>query len=84
MIIATASVVRPLTPEQSNRMLQTWAELEVRSAEDQSAERLCCYTAADGSSGATIEKVAGPEAAAAVQLETAMPAVLKGMEHLNA
>ena len=103
MLIATTWKSRPLTAAQANRMMEVWAKLEARTAEDPSVERLCWYIAADGSSGVSVEKVNDADAAAAfglevclalnefleleskivLDMETAMPAILKSMEHVN-
>jgi len=103
MLVASTWKARPLSPDQANRMMQTWGKIEAKQAEDPSSERLCWYIATDGSSGGTVSKVSDPDAAAAFELETslalgefleidskivldldaAMPAILKGMEHIN-
>ena len=103
MLVCSTWKARPLSPEQANRMMETWAKIEAAQAEDASSERVCWYINTDGSGGLTVSKVADADAAAAVELETslalgefleleskivldldsAMPAILKGMERVN-
>ncbi len=103
MLIASTWKSRPLTAAQANRMMEVWAKIEARTAENPSIERIGWYIAADGSSGVSLDKVSDPDAAAAYHLEislalnefieieskivldldAAMPAILKGMEHIN-
>ena len=103
MLVCATWKARPLSPEQSNRMMETWGKLEADEAASASSERLCWYIYADGSGGMTVSKVTDADAAAALQLETslalsefleldsrvvldldsAMPAIIKGMERVN-
>jgi hypothetical protein len=53
-------------------MMDTWAKLEAKQAEDSSSERLCWFLNADGSGGVTISKVNDADAASALQLETSL------------
>lgn len=72
MLVASTWKARPLSPDQANRMMQTWGKIEAKQAEDPSSERLCWYIATDGSSGVTVSKVSDPDAAAAFELETSL------------
>ncbi len=72
MLVCTTWKARPLSPDQAQRMMDTWAKTEAKEAEDTSGERLCWYIAADGSSGVTVSKVTDPDAATALMLETAL------------
>lgn len=103
MLVMTTWKARPLTPEQSNRMMNVWGKIEAGMAENASVERQCWYLATDGSCGVTVVKAVDVEAASAFELETslalgeflefeskvvldmdtAMPAILKGMEYIN-
>jgi hypothetical protein len=104
MLVCTSWKARPLSVDQTNRMMERWSKLEAAQAEDTSSERLCWYLFADGSGGFTVNKVTDPDAAVAFELElalalseflelktdicvdldTAMPAILKGIERINA
>jgi hypothetical protein len=103
MLIGTTWKARPLSPEQTNRLMARWGKLEASIAENPSVERLCWYMTADGTAGVTVDKVVDADAAAALNLEaclalgefleldsrivldleTAMPAILKAVEHVN-
>ena len=103
MLVCTTWKARPLSPDQSERMMQTWGKIEASTAESTSVERVCWYIASDGSGGMTVVKAVDPDAASAFELETslalgefleleskvvldldaAMPAILKGMEYIN-
>lgn len=72
MLVCTTWKGRPLSPEQSQRMMDTWAKTEAKEAEDSSTERLCWYIAADGSGGMTVVKVADADAAVALMLEVSL------------
>ena len=72
MLVCTTWKARPLSPDQSQRMMETWAKTEAKEAEDSSSERLCWYIASDGSSGVTVSSVSDPDAATALMLETAL------------
>lgn len=104
MLLCTTWKARPLSPEQSDRMMQTWGKIEANMAENPSVERACWYIYSDGSGGMTVVKAVDVEAATAFELETslalgeflemeskvvldldtAMPAILKGMEYIQA
>ena len=49
MIVCTTWKSRPLSPDQTKRMMDVWAKTEARTTESTSSERLCWYIAADGS-----------------------------------
>lgn len=72
MIVCTTWKARPLSPEQTNRMMEVWAKTEAREAEDPTSERLCWYIASDGSSGITISRFDGGDAALAAGLEISL------------
>ena len=103
MFVCTTWKARPLSPEQSQRMMEIWGKTEAREAEDPTSERICWFINADGSGGLTVSKFLDAEAANAAGLETslalsefleldskivldldeAMPAIIKGMEYAN-
>jgi hypothetical protein len=103
MLVCTTWKARPLTREQTNRMMQTWGKLQAAMDENPSVQRLSWYIFDDGSGGITITKYLDVEAASAIALETslalseflefdskvvldqetAMPAILKAVEHVN-
>lgn len=72
MIVCTTWKARPLSPEQSKRMMEVWAKLEAKEAADTNAERLGWYMAADGSGGVTIVKYVDPDTAAVNGLEVSL------------
>jgi hypothetical protein len=72
MYVMTTWKVRPLSPEQSRRMMDVWAKSEAKESESTSAERVCWFISGDGSSGVTVSKVTDPEAANALALETSL------------
>lgn len=72
MLVCSTWRARPLSPDQSKRMMEVWAKTEARSAENTSTERLCWYIAADGSSGVTVSRVTDADAAAAEMLEISL------------
>ena len=104
MLVCTTWKSRPLSPEQTNRMMATWGKIEAQMAENPSVERQCWYITSDGQAGMTVVKATDIEAATQFELETcialeefleletkvvldmdtAMPAILKGIEHINA
>lgn len=103
MLLCTTWKARPLSPEQSNRMMAVWGKIEANMAENSAVERQCWYLNSDGSGGMTVVKANDVEAATAFELETslalgeflemdskivldldtAMPSILKGMEYVN-
>lgn len=104
MYIRTTWTARPLTPEQTNRMMAVWGKLEASLAANPTFERVCWFIDADGSGGVTIAKTTDADGAAALGLEqslalgeflvldskivldldSAMPAILAGVGHMNA
>lgn len=68
MYICTTWKTRPLTPEQTNRMMATWGKQEAAAAANPSSERVCWFISVDGTSGVTIDKVKDAEAAIAAGL----------------
>lgn len=72
MLLCTTWKARPLSPEQTNRMMAAWGKLEARSAEDPNTERLCWYLNMDGSGGFTVSRVADETAAQQLGLETSL------------
>ena len=72
MIVCTTWKQRPLTPEQSNRLMTTWGKLEAAMAEHPDSERLAFYLFADGTGGVAIEKYHDIDAANAFGLEAAL------------
>lgn len=103
MLICTSWKARPLSPDQTNRLMATWGKLEAGLAENTSVERVCWYIFSDGSGGVTVDKAVDVAAATAytlevslalsefldveskvaLDLESAMPAILKAVEHIN-
>ncbi len=65
MYICTTWKNRPLTPEQTNRMMATWGRQEAGQAADAASERVCWFINADGSGGLTVVKVNDADAAMA-------------------
>ena len=72
MLVCTTWKARPLSPEQSERMMAVWGKTEAKEAEGSSAERLCWYINADGSGGVTVSRVADAESAISLMLETSL------------
>jgi hypothetical protein len=72
MLVCTTWKSRPLTSEQTNRLMDVWAKTEAKLSEDASNERLCWYIAADGSQGVTVSRVTDSDAALQLSLETAL------------
>ena len=72
MYIRTSWTARPLSAEQTNRMMASWGKLEASLASNPSMERVCWFINADGSGGVTVAKVTDPDAAAAIGLEQSL------------
>jgi len=103
MLVQTTWKARPLSPEQTNRMMATWGKLEAALAENPDLERLSWYIFADGSGGSEVVRATDSAAAHQASLEmslalgefldldsrivldldTAMPAIAKALEHIN-
>ena len=72
MLLCTTWKARPLSPEQTARMMDTWAKLEADTAERPGLERLCWYLYADGSGGFTVSEASDEAVASAFGLETTL------------
>jgi hypothetical protein len=72
MLVCTTWRARPLSPEQSNRLMQTWGKLESAMAENPNVERVGWYIYGDASGGVTIMKATDVDAATAFGLETSL------------
>ena len=72
MLVCTTWKARPLAPEQSQRMMETWGKIEASMAESSSVERVCWYINTDGSGGLTVVKAIDVEASSAFELETSL------------
>ena len=103
MLICTSWKQRPLTAEQTNRLLEVWGKIEADTAQNPNFERVCWYMFGDGSGGFTVNQANDVDAANAfgleislalgdfleldskivLDLDTAMPAILKAVERLN-
>jgi hypothetical protein len=70
MLLCTTWKARPITPEQSTRMMETWGKLEAELAENSGIERVCWYMNGDGAGGFTVVKANDVEAATLFGLET--------------
>lgn len=72
MFVCTTWKARPLSPDQAQRMMETWAKTEAKDAENPASERICWFIAADGSGGLTVSRVSDADAAAVWQLEVSL------------
>lgn len=72
MLICTTWKARPLSPEQTNRMMDAWGKVETANAEDANSERLCWYISSDGSRGFTVSRVDASDGYGALALEQAL------------
>jgi hypothetical protein len=72
MLVCTTWKARSLSPDQAQRLMETWSKTEAKEAEDTTAERLCWYIAADGSGGVTVSRVTDSDAAIALMLEVSL------------
>lgn len=72
MLVQTTWKARPISPEQSNRLLATWGKLEAKFAERTDMERVNWYIAADGASGSEVVRSDDSDAALQFALETAL------------
>jgi hypothetical protein len=72
MLVCTTWKARPLSPEQTNRLMQTWGKLEAAMAENPSIERVGWYIYDDGSGGVEITKATDVDAANAFGLESSL------------
>lgn len=100
MLIGSSWKARPLSREQTNRMMAVWGKIEADVAANPAVERLCWFITADASAGVTVVRAVDADAAAAynleiaialgefieidsrpvLDLESAMPAILAGIE----
>ena len=72
MYVCTTWKGRQLSPDQSQRMMDTWAKTEAKEAEVGGSERVCWFISADGSGGVTVSKVLDAAAATATMLEVSL------------
>ena len=72
MLMCTSWKSRPLSPEQTDRLMATWGKIEADQAADSSVERVCWFMAADGGGGFTVNRVLDADAANALGLEFAL------------
>ena len=71
-MLCTTWKSRPLSPEQSERMMAIWGKIEADMAENPNMERVCWYIFADGGCGFTVADVADQETADTLGFETAL------------
>lgn len=57
MLLCTTWKSRPLSPDQTDRMMAIWGKIEAEQAENGNVERLCWYMYSDGSGGFTVSDV---------------------------
>lgn len=72
MLLCTTWKARPLSPDQTDRMMATWGKLEAETAENPNTKRLCWFLYSDGSGGVTVSEVADEATAHQFGLETAL------------
>ncbi len=72
MLVCTTWKMRPLSPEQTNRMMAVWGKLESEADAHPETERLCWYLYVDGSGGFTVADVKDEAAAHAWATEQAL------------
>ena len=72
MYVNTTWKSRPLTEEQTDRMMAIWGKMEADMAGDSSIERVCWFIISDGSGGLTVAKVHDADRASAFELETSL------------
>jgi hypothetical protein len=72
MLMCTTWKARPLSPEQTNRMMAIWGKLEAEADSHPDTERVCWYMYGDGSGGITIADFKDPDAAQAWGVEQAL------------
>ena len=72
MLVCTSWKARPLSPEQTNRMMEAWGKLEADTAAQPGLERQCWYLYSDGSGGFTVSKATDEAIASAFGLETSL------------
>jgi hypothetical protein len=72
MLMCTSWKSRPLSPEQTDRMMSIWGKIEADQAANASVERVCWFMNADGGGGFTVNRAVDPDAATALGLEFAL------------
>ena len=72
MLIGSTWKARPLSREQTNRMMEVWGKIEADVAVNPAIERLCWFITADASGGVTVVRAVDSDAAAAYNLEIAV------------
>jgi hypothetical protein len=72
MLLGTTWKARPLSPEQTERMMAVWGKIEADMAANGLGERLCWFITADGGAGVTVTKMLDPDAATAFTLEISL------------
>jgi hypothetical protein len=60
---------RPLSPEQTTRMMRVWASMQAAEASMTHTEQVCQFFRADGSGGFSVSRIIEADAAAAFSLE---------------
>ncbi len=72
MLIGTTWKSRPLTPDQNDRMMAVWGQIEADMATNPSVERVCWFITADGTAGVTVSRAVDADAAMAMTLEISL------------
>ena len=72
MLIGSTWKARPLSREQTNRMMAVWGKIEADMATNPDVERVCWFITADASAGVTVVRAVDADAAAAYNLEIAI------------
>ncbi len=72
MLVCTSWKSRPLAPDQTHRMMETWAKIEADTEAQPGLERQCWYLFSDGSGGFTVTKANDESIASAFGLETSL------------
>lgn len=72
MLVQTTWRARPISPEQSNRLMAAWGKLEAKLAERTDTERVTWYITADGTSGSEVIRSDDSDSALQFALETAL------------
>lgn len=72
MLVCTSWKSRPLSPEQTDRMMAVWGKIEADTAERADSERLCWYLYSDGSGGFTVSRIADSDDASRFAMEIAL------------
>lgn len=72
MLVCTSWKQRPLSLEQSNRLMEVWGKIEADTAGNPNVERVCRYMFGDGTGGFTVSKVHDAEAANTFNLEMSL------------